>query len=87
MWTLRPFSDNYLFRNFVFSPSDVNNAGQLTTGVTCGMPFYDGLMLDYPPTYLFQVPATNWTTVPGLLSSAKTQWLGSFPACYPYPIQ
>ena len=77
---LLPFADNNRYRNFVFSLSDIDSSGRMTTGAGGNYGEYPyELTLDDPPTYQFQPPATNWTTLPALLATNQTQWLGSYP--------
>ena len=79
---MAPFRDNYLYRNFVFNLSNVDETGDMTTGVEG---YYDvfssafRLLLQDPPTYEFQPPATTWTTIPALLATNDTRWLCSYP--------
>ncbi len=72
-----PFENNYRYRNFVFSSSDVDIGGDPTNGVADGAG--SPLMLHYPPTYVFQPPATNGATIPALLATNQTQSLVSNP--------
>jgi pimeloyl-ACP methyl ester carboxylesterase len=66
-----PFEENCLFRNFVFTPADVDGGGALTTGVTTDT--YNGYQLFYRPlAYQCQ---TNWTSFPALLATNSTRWL------------
>jgi hypothetical protein len=81
-----PFENNYRYRNFVFNSSELDVNGRTTTGA--GGNYYEnyafnnyyngGLMLEYPPTYLFQVPATNGTSIPSLLATNNSRWLASY---------
>ena len=76
----RPFADNYLYRNFVFSSTNVDINGDMTTGVT-----EDGSLELYEmpnnglPTYQFQPPVTSGTTISALLGTNQTRWLCSYP--------
>jgi hypothetical protein len=65
----RPFADNVLYRNFVYTPSDVDANGNMTTGVQLNNFLDDGTNLDLSllPTYL---PTTNTVSAP-LLGSAE----------------
>ena len=45
-----PFEENCLFRNFVFTPADMDENGNLTTGVGND----DNITLTRPLTYQFQ---------------------------------
>jgi hypothetical protein len=64
----RPFEENNLYRNFVFSPSDVDTNGNFTTGVNSwSMP--ENFWLQYPPTYLFQTNSFD-----PLLNLGDSQW-------------
>jgi hypothetical protein len=73
--TYRPFEDNVLYRDFVYTPSDVDTNGDMTTGVQLNNSFDTGVQLQLwlPPTYL---PSTNNITVPLLGSS---QYLNTYP--------
>lgn len=65
----RPFADNVLYRNFVYTSSDVDANGNMTTGVQLSYSLDDGTNLDLSllPTYL---PTTNTVSAP-LLGSAE----------------
>jgi hypothetical protein len=65
----RPFADNVLYRNFVYTPSDVDANGNMTTGVQLNNFLDDGTNLDLSqlPTYS---PTTNTVSAP-LLGSAE----------------
>jgi hypothetical protein len=63
----RPFQDNLLYKNFVYSPSDVNANGNITTGVQLEYDDGTNLNLELLPTYL---PTTNTVNAP-LLGSAQ----------------
>jgi len=68
---LWPFEENYLFRNFVYSLSDSDTNGFITTGA--GYPIGEGVdfLLLPSPTYVFQTN-TSWAD---LLSADKTLFL------------
>lgn len=68
---LWPFEENCLFRNFVFTPADVDGSGTLTNGMTTF--YYNGYPILYRPlAYHCQ---TNWTSFPALLATNSTRWL------------
>ncbi len=81
-----PFENNYRYRNFVFNSSELDVNGRTTTGAggnyyqnyVFGSYFPGGLMMQYPPTYQFQAPATNGASIPPLLATNQTQWLVSY---------
>jgi hypothetical protein len=54
---LRPFEENYLYRNFVFSTNSLNPDGTFATGL--GWSFYGDITLTYPPAYQFQPPTIS----------------------------
>jgi hypothetical protein len=73
----RPFEDNELYRNFVYSSSDMNTNGNIATGVEFPQIDYpDGahLGLVIPPEYQ---PTTNVIGISPLLGDA--QWLCTYP--------
>jgi hypothetical protein len=70
-----PFEENCLFRNFVYSPADIDAGGNVTN-VTLG-DYYDyhviyDVRVNRPPQYQFQ---TNGMALPDLLSADTTRWL------------
>jgi hypothetical protein len=68
---LLPFEENYLFRNFVFSITNVDANGNLTTGVSAGTGYPDYYDLS-DPTFLYY---TNLIPSQTLLSTNNTRWL------------
>ena len=72
----RPFEDNYFYRNFVFSTTNIDGNGNLTTGVgqVRNSPFFAGLLFFPPPTYQFQ-PSAAGTNVSSLLRPNEAEWL------------
>jgi hypothetical protein len=79
---LRPFTDNYFYRNFVFNTADVDVDGNITTGASTGYDYWTqnySLILQQPATYQFQSSMTNQSTIPALLATNNTQWLFSDP--------
>jgi hypothetical protein len=78
---LVPFENNYLYRNFVYSLSDVDGSGQMTTGVYALVGNVDGeeLALSTPPTYQFQSSMISGTSVPAVLGTVETNVLASYP--------
>ena len=70
-----PFENNYFYRNFVFSLSDVNQ-GFPTTGIWGGYTPYLAIS-NSPVTYQFQPPNVSGSTFPPLLSAADARWLGA----------
>lgn len=73
----RPFQDNYFCRNFVFNTDDLDQNGNLTTGVGQYGDYYGYLGLTLQnPAYQFQ-PSLGQTNIPSLLSDA--QYVISFP--------
>jgi hypothetical protein len=69
-----PFENNYLYRNFVFNLSDVNQ-GFPTTGVWGGDVPY--MYISNSVEYFFQPPTTSGTTISSLLSTNDARWLGA----------
>ncbi len=65
-----PFEENCLFRNFVFTPADVDIGGNLTTGA--GIDYWGQIQLLRPMAYQFQA---DWTPFPALLATNDTRWL------------
>ena len=65
-----PFEENYLFRNFVLSMTNVDTGGNLTTGVSggYGSPYYSL----FSPSFLF---STNLTPFQALLSTNNSTWM------------
>ena len=83
---LRPFIDNYFYRNFVFTTGDVDVDGNMTTGVS-GNDYWDNnpcLTLQEPATYQFQSSMTNQTPISALLGTTQTPWLCSYPMSPPF---
>jgi hypothetical protein len=73
----RPFEDNELYRNFVYSSSDMNTNGNTATGVEFpGGEYSDGvhLALSLPGEYQ---PTTNVAGISPMLGSS--QWLCTYP--------
>jgi hypothetical protein len=75
-----PFEENYLFRNFVFTPGDVNASGDLNA-VSGGYDYeylpgfpgpYHVAVNNVPPAYYIQ---TNALPFPALLATNTTRWL------------
>ena len=87
-----PFESNYRYRNFVFSSTNLDSNGRITTGA--GGVYYGynivllasgsynyypaGLLLKSPPAFQFQTPMTNGATIPALLATNNTRWLASY---------
>lgn len=73
----RPFEDNYLYRNFVYTPSDVDTNGYMTTGVQYNGSFADGtnLVILQPPVY---VAPTNLADCTPLLDTNTAEWLCTY---------
>jgi hypothetical protein len=79
-----PFEDNYFFRNFAFDATSVNASGTYDTGFN---PFsneywpystYAGSQQQFVfPTYNY-VTLSNQASIPAILSSDTTQWVGYF---------
>jgi hypothetical protein len=69
-----PFEENYIFRNFVFNQGDVNNNGQLTTGLQEDYYYFNPLYVQLvgPLTYQFE---TNLIDAPALLATNATRFL------------
>lgn len=85
-----PFESNYRYRNFVFSPANLDQNGRMTTGVGgnyAGMSgifpqnplqrFY-GLYQIFPMAYQFEPPATNGAMISALLATNQAQWVASY---------
>ena len=73
----RPFQDNYLYRNFVYTTTNVDADGFLTTGVQIPSPADDigtNVALQLPPTYLSLTNASA-----PVLATNQTRWLGMYP--------
>ena len=76
----QPFTNNCLYRNFVFDPTELDCTGRITTGaggnywdnLVNGHYYPGGLMLVYPPLY-----QTNGVGG-ALLGINDTQWLSSY---------
>jgi hypothetical protein len=68
----RPFEDNCMYRNFVFSADDVDTNGNLTTGVQ-NWPAVNILGQFVPSSY---IPSTNTIVY---LTTDNTRWLGMYP--------
>ena len=66
---IRPFSDNCLYRNFVFTLGDVGSNGNLATGANLNQNFAS---LDAPVKYQFPGDPSSQ---PALLSTNSTRWL------------
>jgi hypothetical protein len=81
-----PFGENYLYRNFVFSLTDVENTGGLLTSFTNNFVYWgNGLGLNEPPTYQFQPPTTSGTVIAPVLATNQMRWLFSYlPPPYDY---
>jgi hypothetical protein len=73
----RPFEDNYLYRNFVFSTTNIDSGGALTTGIVGPDGYETYLYLNYPPTFLFQSPPSG-TNISSLLATNQTRWLVTY---------
>jgi len=74
---IRPFVDNNLYRNLVFSSADADDYGNPTTGVDSSWNVPGGpISLDRPETYQFQIAANN---VSPLLATNSTKWLNFMP--------
>jgi hypothetical protein len=82
-----PFEENYRYRNFVLDSTNLDSNGHITTGA--GGYYYSyyytpsgivsaSLLLNDPPTFQFQAPATNGAAIPALLATNKTRWLASY---------
>jgi hypothetical protein len=66
---LRPHADNYYYRNFVFSTTNLNVQGRSTTGV-----YWDpSLNLTTPHQFNFVPPATP-VAIPSVLTAPEAQW-------------
>ena len=74
-----PFTYNYLYRNFAFSPADVNSIGGPATGA--GFDLADRLALYYPSRYLFQPPASTGP-IASVLSTNDSRWGHFYPSGY-----
>jgi hypothetical protein len=77
-----PFQNNYLYRNFVYSLTDVDSGGHISTGVSGNYSdSHEGglVLLDPPLGYQFQPPTTSGTAIGALLATNQTQWLCSYP--------
>jgi hypothetical protein len=78
--SLMPFENNYLYRNFVFSLSDVDGTGRMGTGigdVNYGSGEY--LTLNGSPSYQFQSSLISGTNASSVLATNETRWLASAP--------
>jgi hypothetical protein len=77
---LGPFENNYLWRNFVPGPTNLNSNGQINTGAFGNL--WGGTYSFFlnNPVYQFQPPSSDWTTVTAVLGTNDTQWLFSYPA-------
>jgi hypothetical protein len=77
-----PFVCNNIYRNFVFTPSDVygSSAGNLAGVLATGLYDWGGpYSIIHPnPKYAFQAPATV-TNIPSLLAPAQTPWTCRYP--------
>ena len=67
----RPFEENYLYHNFVFSADHLDSNGWLATGLELGDLGYPSLT--YPVAYQFQ-PPTDATPIPAILDSSAQRW-------------
>jgi hypothetical protein len=76
---LGPFENNYLWRNFVPGPTNLNAYGQINTGATSGSSNGKPIFYLNNPVYQFQLPSSDWTTVTAVLGTNDTQWLYSYP--------
>lgn len=71
-----PFEENYLYKNFVYSTTNVNQSGFLTTGLaedTGG-----GDYLDPPLAYTFQPETTN-DVINAVLDPTESQFITFYP--------
>jgi hypothetical protein len=82
----RPFEDNNLYRNFVFSSSDVDTGGSFTNGISVDEGHTE---IAYPPPHLFQTNSFD-----PLLTQSNALWtwnihdlytLNYFLGCSNYP--
>lgn len=71
LYTHRPFYDNYDYRNFVFSTTNLYSDGFLNTGVDAG---YNGLTLYLPGTFGYS-PVFGDTNVATILEPATSRSL------------
>jgi hypothetical protein len=71
-----PFEDNTLYRNFVYSPSDVDSNGDMTTGVNEN--FGDGTNMSLTLPLKYQ-PTTGVTGNTPLLDTNAACWLCTYP--------
>lgn len=90
---LMPFKDNYFFRNFVFSATNLTTAGRLDTGIDPSpYPDYDcdGNFIVVPymwaPAFQFPLP-TDSAPIPALLSASDTQWTYFNPLATGYDLE
>ena len=67
-----PFEENYLFRNLVFTTTNVDMSGAFTNAETVNDGYADAL--NSPPTYGFPNDA-NGSPLPNLLNTNSTAWL------------
>ena len=80
------FSDNYLFRNFVLNPTNLDVNGRTTTGAGGNYSgnnwdwkvFPGGLLLLEPPLFQLQTPEINGASIPAMLATNQTEWLATY---------
>lgn len=70
-----PFHHNSLYRNFVFSPEDLDSQGVLDTGIDVDNA--NNISLYYPPKYYFSPPSSVGPITP-TLSLTNSQYLWYF---------
>ena len=78
---LTPFENNYFFRNFVFSLSDVDSSGRMATGIgddSEGNGEFT-LTINVPPVYQFQSSMISGTNASAVLYTNEDSWLASYP--------
>ncbi|MGH7981093.1 MAG: hypothetical protein ACREE6_17080, partial [Limisphaerales bacterium] len=77
----RPFEENYLYANFIFSATDYDENGVLTTRINCSVSdiYPTGmLLLTNAPSSLFQQPTTGEITIPTQLDEATFLYCCAF---------
>jgi pimeloyl-ACP methyl ester carboxylesterase len=78
--SLIPFENNYFYRNFVFSLSDVDDTGRMATGIDdVDYESAEYFTINNSPTYQFQGSMISGTNAPALLATNETRWLASSP--------
>ena len=64
-----PFEENYLYRNFIFSSTNLDAFGEIKTGVYWNPDVY----LEAPEQSLFHPPASS-SSIPSVLTATQAQW-------------